>query len=65
MISTREVKIVIVATVQLPTDTEVPEASARLMEIMPNTLRELGYVPRLSVDCWETEDDETSNDRLD
>ena len=57
MISSREVEVVIIATVQLPHQTSVPEANRTLSNIMPNVLREIGYVPKLTIDIRELEED--------
>lgn len=58
MISSREVRITIVATIQLPHTTAIPDAMHNLTEIMPNTLRELGFVPKLTIDIHELSEDE-------
>jgi hypothetical protein len=56
MISSREVKITLVATIQLPHETSVPQALQQLGDILPNTLRELGFVPKILLDIEETGD---------
>jgi hypothetical protein len=58
VISSREVRITIVATLQLPHETSVPEAVQQLSDILPNTLRELGFVPKLTIDIRELSEDE-------
>ena len=53
MIETREVQVVIVATVQVPCESPLPDAQAVLTDRVGRGLRDIGYVPKFTVQLEE------------
>jgi len=54
VIETRDVKVVITATIQVPCETALPTVHMTLAQGLPNVFRDVGYVPRILIEVEQT-----------